>query len=502
MKWILCLLSLVVSIIPTGGQCEAPSASWSSPSFNLSTSGRDAEKPQIALSSDGTRAMAIWDRQDGVRIVQASSATIVSNLATWSTPISLSVSGFDAQFPKVSLSSDGLRATAVWSRFDGLTPVIQASSATIAGNTATWASPINLSLAGQTAQFPQISLSSDGTKATAVWERFNGSNVIIQSASATITGNTATWASSIDLSVAGQNSTAPQISISSDGTKATAVWDRYNGSNHIIQSASATITGNTATWSIPIDLSGAGRNAIRPQISISSDGTRATAVWERFNGSNFIIQSSSATIAGNTATWSYPSDLSAVGADAYLPQVSLSSDGLNATAVWSRFDGQNDIVQSSSSTITKNAATWSTPSNLSVAGRNTGSPQISLSSDGTRAAAIWIIDDGANANYIIQSSSATIAGNTATWAIPIDLTVVGQDAIAPQISLSSDGMKASGVWEGFIGTDVIIQTKSALISYLTAPPQPIPTLSEWAQILMMLAMIATAGFYGWRMKQR
>ncbi len=37
-----------------------------------------------------------------------------------------------------------------------------------------------------------------------------------------------------------------------------------------------------------------------------------------------------------------------------------------------------------------------------------------------------------------------------------------------------------------------------------APPpvNPIPTLSEWAQIMMMLAMIATAGFYGWRMKQR
>jgi IPTL-CTERM motif len=34
------------------------------------------------------------------------------------------------------------------------------------------------------------------------------------------------------------------------------------------------------------------------------------------------------------------------------------------------------------------------------------------------------------------------------------------------------------------------------------PVNPIPTLSEWAQIMMMLAMIATAGLYGWRMKQR
>jgi hypothetical protein len=33
-------------------------------------------------------------------------------------------------------------------------------------------------------------------------------------------------------------------------------------------------------------------------------------------------------------------------------------------------------------------------------------------------------------------------------------------------------------------------------------PTPIPTLTEWAQIMMMLMMIATAGLYGWRMRQR
>jgi hypothetical protein len=47
-------------------------------------------------------------------------------------------------------------------------------------------------------------------------------------------------------------------------------------------------------------------------------------------------------------------------------------------------------------------------------------------------------------------------------------------------------------------------TANTLFTYTAppTPPQPIPTLSEWAQIIMMLAMIATAGFYGWRMKQR
>lgn len=33
------------------------------------------------------------------------------------------------------------------------------------------------------------------------------------------------------------------------------------------------------------------------------------------------------------------------------------------------------------------------------------------------------------------------------------------------------------------------------------PSQPIPTLTKWAQIMMMLVMLATAGLYGWRMKQ-
>jgi hypothetical protein len=40
------------------------------------------------------------------------------------------------------------------------------------------------------------------------------------------------------------------------------------------------------------------------------------------------------------------------------------------------------------------------------------------------------------------------------------------------------------------------------VSSVRPSPAPIPTLSEWAQIMMMLMMIATAGLYGQRMKPR
>lgn len=60
---------------------------------------------------------------------------------------------------------------------------------------------------------------------------------------------------------------------------------------------------------------------------------------------------------------------------------------------------------------------------------------------------------------------------------------------------------SGGTCSGFIG-DISEAYNVTLIPYSPPPPNPIPTLSEWAQIMMMLAMIATAGLYGWRIKQR
>lgn len=157
----------------------------------------------------------------------------------------------------------------------------------------------------------------------------------------------------MDISASGQNASYPQIALSSDGTCATAVWQRWDGSNYIVQSRSTTINGNTATWeAVTTDLSASGQNAWIPEISRSSDGTRAAAVWFRggvVGGLKQIIQSRSAVISGNIATWStVATDLSASGQDANLPQMALSSDGTRATAVWFRFDGSKNIIQSSS----------------------------------------------------------------------------------------------------------------------------------------------------------
>ncbi len=59
-----------------------------------------------------------------------------------------------------------------------------------------------------------------------------------------------------------------------------------------------------------------------------------------------------------------------------------------------------------------------------------------------------------------------------------------------------------GLTQGQSYTYTLANNETITVQIRSAPPQPIPTLSEWAQIMMMLMMIATAGFFGWRMKQR
>jgi LPXTG-motif cell wall-anchored protein len=139
--------------------------------------------------------------------------------------------------------------------------------------------------------------------------------------------------------------------VSSTGL-ATAVWYRWNGSNNIIQSSTSQ-SGDA--WSAPVDLSATGGDAGDPQVTVSSTGL-VTAVWYRWNGSHNIIQSSTPE-SGDA--WSTPEDLSATGGSAYSPQVTVSSTGL-ATAVWYRYDGSHNIIQSSTlsnSTPTTLAAT-------------------------------------------------------------------------------------------------------------------------------------------------
>jgi hypothetical protein len=305
---------------------RAAGGAWQ-PSTDLSTPGHDADQPQIAIDPQGN-ATAVWTHSDGAHfIVQA--ATRAAGGA-WQTATDLSAPGKDAIMPQVAVDTQGT-VTAVWSRDAGTHSVVQAATRAAGG---AWPTPTDLSTPGQNAQQPQLAIDAQGNP-TVVWTGFDGSNDIVQAATRATGG---AWPSPSDLSAPGQNAFGPQIAVDALGNAA-AVWRRSDGTNEIIQAATRATGG---AWQAPTDLSTPGRDAQNPQIGFVAPGT-AIAVWEGFNaGGNVVIQTATRAAGG---AWQTATELSAPGQNAHSPQIAFGPEG-NATAVWDRSNSSNDIVQS------------------------------------------------------------------------------------------------------------------------------------------------------------
>ena len=447
---------------------RADASSWSLP-IDVPNSALTARDPQVAISSDGSKAVAVWSGADGTNdIVYGAVATIAANQLSWGPVTNLSAAGENAGDPQVKISSDGANATAVWVRSNGSHAVVESRSANISGNSATWGVVRDLSAADRNARSPQMALSLNGERSSAIWYVSNGSGLTVQTSSAEISGNSATWGIASSLSDVGYSDGSPQIALSSDGSRATAVWYRNDGLIYIVQTSSATITGTSATWSAAIDLSEYGKMSFEPQLGLSSDGTRVTAVWRGRNETNSVIQSKSATVSGNSAVWGLISSLSTSDQDAQAPQISLSSDGTKAIAVWALFDGPNTTIQGGTATITGNSASWGAALNISDGGQYADKPQIDFSADGLRAVAVWHRNNGAF--YVIQSSAALVSGASVAWEPAAEFSAFGQAGRDPQVDLSIDGSRGIALWAA--SSNVI---QSASYEKIMVTPTPTPT---------------------------
>ncbi len=246
------------------------------------------------------------------------------------------------------------------------------------------------------------------------------------------------WLAAADLSAGGQSASEPQLAVDSAGN-VVAVWSRSNGTNTIVQSASRPAGG---PWQSPLDLSAAGQNASEPEVAVDPAGD-AIALWRRYDGADYVIQSASRPAGG---AWQSPVDLSEAGENASEPQVTVDPSG-NAVAVWSRSNGTNTIVQSASKSA---GGFWQSPVDLSAAGQNAEAPRLAVDPAGD-ALALWRRYDGAN--YVIQSASRPAGG---AWQSPVDLSAIGRNAFEPELATDPEG-DAVAAWSRFDGTDTIVQ---------------------------------------------
>jgi LPXTG-motif cell wall-anchored protein len=367
--------------------------------------------------------------------------------------------------------------TAVWTLKVGSDYIIQSSTSQ---SGSPWVGPDDVSIAGVYASSAKVTVDSSGL-VTAVWVRDDGNQKIIQS-STSLSG--LPWSPPADLSAIGEDASSPQVTVDSDGL-ATAVWQRSNGVNTIIQSSTSL---NGGPWSSPpANLSAIGEDASSPQVTVDSDGL-ATAVWQRFQGGTRFIQSSSSLEGG---TWSTGVNVSLSGEHSFNSQVTVDSNGL-VTAIWER-SGTQKRIQSSTSL---DGVTWSTPVNLFITDRNATVPQVTVDFAGL-ATAIWQRFDGQG--YSIQSSTSLNGG---LWSTPVTLSVGEGDAFSPQLALGQSS-RVTAVWYYLGGSNEVIQ--SSRFRETTTPPNspaPItsPTLAatganvEWLFVAGLLAVVAGAGF--------
>jgi hypothetical protein len=249
------------------------------------------------------------------------------------------------------------------------------------------------------------------------------------------------WSSPANLSLPQTNSVGAQIAVNSRGD-VTAIWSKYNGSNYIVQ---ASVSKTNGEWSKPFNLSQNGQNAFFAKIATNDSGN-AVAVWSRFNGKNYVIQ---AAYGLSLRLWlpAINLSLSGKGQDATKPQVVFDRKG-NITAIWQRYNGTKNVIQSVN-------AGWGgispLPINLSNNNNENIDPQLAVDANG-KVFAIWNNDSLGRA----QVASKPLNGG---WSAPLSISDAGGKIDAPQIAVNGQGT-AVAVWARFDGQNYLIQTAS------------------------------------------
>jgi PKD domain-containing protein len=350
----------------------------------------------------------------------------------WGRPLALSQPASHVASPQLAVAGDSV--VAVWNRYDGKNLIVQAASrdAKMHG----WTAPASLSLGGRDAQAPSVAVNARGD-AVAVWASVGLSGWSIQASYRPAGG---TWQAPAPLQTPLAGTAAPDVVIDPSG-KAVAVWAATSGSGWRVQTAIRSVDGS---WSKPFALSGPdATGSIAPQLAL--EGTNdVLAVWSRSIGDSTVIEASTMNAAKNT--WSPAVQLFPVPHDALAPSVAVDKRG-DGVIIWTSSDQSGLSLMAS---YRRAGRPWS--SATSVSGRASGSlsPQVAIDARGN-ALAVWTQFVGGFSRVHASSFAAT-----GGWSAARVLSKAGADSLTPDVALDDDGDGAAA-WARFNGGSFVIQ---------------------------------------------
>jgi hypothetical protein len=354
--------------------------------------------------------------------------------------------------------------------------ILACSFSSVARAQPTLSLPVELSTVGAHSTGLSIAISSDGTRAAALWLESSANKRRVKTSSATISGGIASWGPVTALSAANGDAIEGKVQISSDGSEAVAIWLTNDPSLKVsvVESSSASVAGNAASWGAVTRLSSPSGPVGQPRIALSADGTRAFAVWERYppSATRSVCRSvvgSSAAISGSTASWGSVQQVSDQGSCVEDPELGMSASGGSVTVVWGKeFSGSVRIIRSRTGTVTGTTASWGGITDLSAPGFQSKNSRVAVSADGTKATVVWargtinstgrVIPPG-----LVRSRSATINGNAANWGATTVLSSLTDLSGQPLVGISADGGSVTASWIRKVGLAYLVESASATV---------------------------------------
>jgi hypothetical protein len=215
----------------------------------------------------------------------------------------------------------------------------------------------------------------------------------------------------------------------------------------------------TPTFLSGINISDAGRDAFEPKVAVTSGGT-VIAVWTRSDGTNFRIQSSSRTATGS---WSVPQTVSDPGVSASGPSVAVDASG-NAIAAWTQANGGELRVTVA---YRPSGGSFGAPVGVSELGADATAPDVSMDSAGN-ALVGWQRTDGTNLRVQTAIRTPGVGGSFG----PIStVSAPGQDGFEPKVAAGPNvDVNGVAVWTRSDGTNLRVQ--SARRTDVTGFPRP------------------------------
>lgn len=422
--------------------------------------------PEIGLSDDGTRMVAVWS--DNTNLLSRA-ATVSGASATWGADTQVA-SGAPGNV-ELAVSGNGGVALAAWRQNSNLAHY---AIGTISGTSITWSSPVSLGCNC----LVQPALSADGTRATLVYHDTSGD--AIRSMSGVISGGSATWSSIDTISTGSSQVGQPLVGLSADGQTIFAFFGaNTTGFSPVYKAVIGTVSGGTptVTWGSVTNVSN-GTRSYSPQLAFARDGSTAlVAWWDIVTYPDTRVFSRTAEVSGTSTTWSAIEAHTGAGT-ADSPRVAISGDGSQGIIAWSRsaYGSDTRAVMTRTAGISGSTTTWSSPAVLPGSDGVGSVFDVKMAADASLAVALWA---STSSGLTIPTVSVTTLSNGPDWdqGAALNGSLSPTSAGYPGLAVSIDGRTAAATWT-IVGTPYKFYVNTGSLSSTPAPapapPTPVP----------------------------